>query len=339
MPYSEILSRGFEIVRRNRALWIIGMLYAFFGGGGGGGGSGNFNQSFDGSNGGPSSGPDIPPWLTTEFVVTAAIVIGVIAVLLGIVFFVLRVTAFTGLVHGTHEALNAEVSSVRSLWGAGWSAKGRRIMGLRLLLAIPSIIMIVIALIAFGATLLPLIMASIEQGDMNESAMATMMGGFFAGFCVFFCLIAFTVLVQFVLNMAGNYASRFIIIDGDSIGEGWRQGWAMFREHILESVVMSFILGIIGAVIGFIIAIPTTIIALAIVLPFAFSGGFENLMTIPVPLLVIGGIFGGLVLGLIGAVLAGPLLAYNETVWTLVYRRYRGLEVAAPSVAPAPSMA
>ena len=114
MPYSDLLSRGFEIVRRNRALWIIGMIYAFLGGGGGGG-SANFNQNFSNGDVGTGNTPQIPPWLTPEFLTTVAVVVGVIAVLFGILFFVLRVTAFTGLVHGTQQALTTEVGSVRSL--------------------------------------------------------------------------------------------------------------------------------------------------------------------------------------------------------------------------------
>ena len=38
MDYTKILTRSFEVVRRNRALWLFGILLALFGGGGGGGG-------------------------------------------------------------------------------------------------------------------------------------------------------------------------------------------------------------------------------------------------------------------------------------------------------------
>ncbi len=334
MPYTDLLSRAFEIVRRNRALWIIGMMYAFFGGGGGG--SANFQGNFDNSSFGSGNSPDLPAWLTPEFLISLAVIAGVVGFLLAIVFFVLRSTAYTGLVHGTRQALNDEVPSWRALWSAGWSPRGRRIMGLRFLLAIPSLVLVLIAIATFFVALFPFVQAMISN-ESPESMMPQIAGGFFLGICLFICLIGLTIVVQLVLNMAGNYASRFIILEDHSIGEGWRQGWSMFRRHIVESVVMSVILGVIGAVIGFIIAIPLTLLAFVFVLPLAFSGGFEALSSISAPLLVVGGILGALAISLLTSLLVGPVLAYSETVWTLVYRHYKAQE--APVVPPAPTMA
>jgi hypothetical protein len=343
MPFSQIIQRSFEVAWRNRSLWIIGMIFALFGGGGssggsGGGGGGNSNFGQSGTDGSFPT-PEIPAWLTMEFIVLSVVAVIGIALVLGIISLIIQSIAHAGLIEGTNLAIESTPRGWRDLLKAGWNGRWKSLVGLKLLVALPGIIIGVVGLLIGATTLFPLIQAAIAQDERYlDNLETTFLPIFFTFFCLFFCLIFLAIFVQWALSVAGNYAARAIVLDGHSLRSGWQQGWKLFRTNTLNSLIMSILMGIILGIAGFIVAIPLLILLAFAIVPIFFV--FENLTTTPVPLLVGGGVVLALGFALISAILSGPLLAFGETVWTMTYRYLTGRELpAAPAPTPPPASA
>ncbi|MGH2543340.1 MAG: hypothetical protein ACRDIB_11100, partial [Ardenticatenaceae bacterium] len=156
MPYSQLLGRAFDIVRREPALWVMGVLLALFGGGGV---SPGFNWDFGGRTedfnwqGAP---PRLPEWLTVESIgPLIAVLVGAILLII-ILGLVIQSIVLAGLIHGADRAAAGRDVRWGELLRAGWSRRGRRLLGLKLLLAIPALVGFVLGVIGFLAAVLPI---------------------------------------------------------------------------------------------------------------------------------------------------------------------------------------
>lgn len=337
MPFSEILQRSFDVAWRNRSLWIVGMIFAFFGGGSSGGSAsgGGGNTGFSGSNtNGDFPMPELPAWLTVEFIVTTAIVLFVVILVLSFISLIIQSIVHAGLIEGTHLAIEDRGVGWRELLKKGWNGRWQSLFGLKILISLPGLILALAAFLYVAVVGFPVLRAVITE---DESALRQLDGGlpalFFSGFCILFCLILVVLLVQWVLSVAGHYAARAIVIEGQPLRNGWQQGWQLFRANTLNTLIMSILIAILLGIVGFIVAIPILILAALTIVPLIFA--FETLLNTPPPLLVGGGIALAIGFGLLSAVLTGPLLAFSETVWTMTYRHLTGREIpAAPTPVP-----
>ncbi len=338
MPFSQIIQRSFEIAWRNRSLWIIGMIFAFFGGGGGGGGSGsgggNSGFSTNGSNGNMPA-PELPAWLTMELIVMTIVIAFVIALVLGIIALVIQSIAHAGLIEGTNLAIENKPRGWRDLLRSGWTGRWKSLLGLKVLISLPGFILGITAFIIALAVTLPLMQNAIaqDQSAVNDFA-STVLPGLFGAICVFVCVVFAVIILQWVLSLAGHYASRAIVLENHSIRSGWQQGWKLFRANTLNSFIMSILLAILLGIAGFIVTIPLLILLAIAIVPMFLV--FQNIAATPVPLLVGGGVVFVLAFSLISAILTGPLLAFGETVWTMTYRYVTGRELPAAPTPPAP---
>src|SRR3989304_4627432 len=105
MDDADVLKRAWGITWKNKGLWILGILAACTGGGGGGGGSGAYQSSGDQFSG--DGGPGLRRFfenIPQETLTLVAIAAAVLAILLGMTFFVLGILGQAGLIAGVSRA-------------------------------------------------------------------------------------------------------------------------------------------------------------------------------------------------------------------------------------------
>lgn len=290
MNFGEVLSRAWNIIWKNKILWIFGLLAAL----GGGSASSNFNYRFEGNNlpapfRGMLQTGNFPAWLVL-LLVGAALVLFVVIV-------ILSTLGRAGLVRGIWLADAGEGRlSFTSLFEAS------RVYFLRVLL---------LGLLIFGISL-SLILAIVIPG-----AIASVFTFGIAMICLL-PLICLLVPVFIVLQVVFDLAIISIVGEDLSVMDGLRRGWEVFRAHLGEMIGMGVIIVIGTAVANFIIGLPTLPI-LAMVAGATLSG---------TRVLVSGGILLALVLFLLYLpvllVLHGIVTAYVESAWTLTFRRLTG---------------
>lgn len=338
MPFSDIITRSFDVVWRNRSLWIVGMILAFFGGGSSGS---NFNFSQGSSSTSSTNGdmpmPDLPAWFTMENIILFAGVVIVIYLVLGIIALVIQSIVLAGLIRGTDAAIEARPLSWREMLRSGWQGRWQSLFWLKILVGLPALLVTIVGAIIGVTVALPFMQAVFNEDEaffrgINEG---TFFAGFFGMFCLIFCIILIVAVVQWVLSLVGYYASRGIVLEGKSLKSAWGQGWQLFRATMLHSIVMSIILALLLGIIGLVISIPIILLFAVLALPmFAI---IQNINTISPVLLVSGGILFGLGVTVITSVLWGPLVAYRETVWTMTYHHITGRELPSAPSTPTPT--
>lgn len=321
MPHSKLLQKAFEVVRREPALWILGFIVALFGGGSGGSGSGNWSGGGE-ELGMPNQGPpDMPAWFTPEnLIIMAACFVGFL-ILLAIVGLVIQSVAMAGLIDGTARAAEGEDVHWRELLGVGWSQLGRRILGMKILLALPMLLM---GALFFACIAVPAIsfVSALENSALSEEALMEQVIQNFALLIPMLCLgVPVLLLLQWGLELTGNYAARAIVLEGQPVRAAIGRGWQLLRHNMADTLVFSIILGVVGMLVGFLFAFAFLLLGAMLFIPFYLflSAGEPSLMMIAligVPLV--------LLLILLGAMLQGPLVAYFETAWTLAWQHLRG---------------
>lgn len=318
MPYSDILKRAFQVVRNEPALWVLGIILAFFGGGGGGGFNFNTGGNFggDGPNyDGPT--PELPSWANPDNLLILGIVVGCFVLLWIVVAMVVQSAALAGLVHGAARAAEGEDVHWRDLWRAGFSRRGRRVLGLKLLVGIPMFVGILIGAGLLIAAAIPFFEAAFSNGEPGPGFVAGFLGGFLVLIPLILCLVLFT----WVLELIGHYAVREVVLSDLGVLPAFRQGWRLFRNNLGPSILWGIILAVLGATLGFILGIAVFVLLLVMGLPLFL---LLSSQAFPLELTVVSVILLALVIGLISSVLYGPLLAYVETVWTLVWEHLTG---------------
>lgn len=315
MPYTDLIKRAFNTVRREPALWVLGIILALFGGGSGGGGS-NFNTGTN-NFGDITGGQDFetPAWFNEETLVTIGLALACLVIVLAIVSLFVRGVALAGLIHGADRASTGEDVHWRDLWRAGWSQRGRRIVGLNFLLAIPTLLVFLILGALLLVAIIPLLQAA-DAADTNAD-LSTFFGSIIAVGVGIFCLVALLSVLSWLLTLIGNYAARAIVLEDRPVRDALRYGWQLFRQHVADSMIFSIMLGVIGVVVGFIIGLLFLVVAVAVGLPLFF---FWRSQDFALPLGLLLGVPALLLISILQGVLYGPLVAFFETSWTVAWR-------------------
>lgn len=316
MKYSQIFKRAFNVVRNEPALWIVGVIMAIFGGAGGGvnfNGGGNFNpgNSFDEelANQLPS---ELPPWFNFETLLPIGLLILCLIIGWGLFAFAIRNVALAGLIYGSERASVGQDVRWRELLRFGWSGYALRLMGLNFLLALPALLFFLLALIVGGIIAFTVFEGFAAGGPPSFESV----GVLFSAFGLFFCFIMIIALLSWVLSLIGHYASRFIVLDGHSIMDGFGKGWQLLKNNVGHTFVIAILLIVLSFVLGLIVSIIFIMLALFMVVPLIALMVSESIT------LVVGAILAVLaiiVITILASLLYGPFLAYIQTVWTLVW--------------------
>lgn len=320
MDYGNLLTRSWNIVWNNKFLFLLGFLAAL-GAGGGGGGNGNINFSAD------SDTFALPEQVVRNieqfWALYGVLIIGLIFVsfIVGIVFWLIRLTAQAGMIDAVVRLDAGKDASFRTAFSTGTSLIWRMV-GLNLLAFGPFVLIGFIAAVAGITTVGGAALAEFT-GAENAEAFLGGLGILLACFGLLACLfVPLYLLVQLIYA----FAQRGLVLNQMGVVDSFRHGWVTVRENIGEVFLLAVLFTVIGFVFG--------LVAAVVLIPFAFiSAGpiifslisGETVTAANIVVLAIGGI----VLGVIGAAINSILIAFRSTAVTLAYQEFVGKSAVA----------
>jgi hypothetical protein len=327
MNYVDTIKRAFRIAWMHKSLWLLGFLASLSSGGSGGSFSGG------GDGGGRSDAGELPNWMGGSGMErwlsdNAGLLIGVVCgllcffLVLWLVFLVLGEIGQGGLIANVDGIERGGAPGFRDGWNAG-RARMRTLVGMRLLLSLPGILIGVI----FASIAVLMLAGAAGSAGRGDDAMNTIMGiGVVGLVCVFFPMLCVFAIYGIVVGILETFGRRAIVLENLGAIDGLKRGWAVFRGRIGDSIVLAILMAVVGVVIGFVIAIPLGIFGVgAVVGTVVLSNGIENM---PWALIAVG----ILLFVVLAAVIGSYFTAMNSAVWTLAYREF----TAPPPTPPSP---
>lgn len=313
LDFGNVLTRAWNIIWKNRVLWLFGLLASCGRGGGGGGGGG-----FDPNN--PPITPDgqfvLPPELQQVFgnVDPTIFIITIIclALLVSVVVLIIQTLGTGGLIGGIDRADTAGSVS----FGEAWSVATAKFLPLLGLTLIAAVIMLVAALVVIvpGAVL----------------TIAT----FGLGLLCFLPLLCVFIIIALLFGLVVQFAQIGVVVDNLSMFNSLRRGWEVFRANLANTIILAIIVGVISFVVSLILALPLLFVVVPAVAGMAgFATENQALGT------------GALIFALVCfclylpvlLVLSGILQAWMTSAFTLAYKTFTRPAAAAPPASFAPS--
>ncbi|MGZ9222034.1 MAG: hypothetical protein ACXW4Q_07990 [Anaerolineales bacterium] len=298
--FGEVLSRAWQIIWKNKVLWIFGVFAGCSRAGGSGGSSGG------GGGSGPGGGQpfselqrvfdQIGQWISDNPWVIAVFVILVLVLLVLSIF--LGTIGRIGLIKGTYQA---EQGAERLIFGEVFSESMPyfwRVFGLSLLIGL-----------LFLLLFLPLIFFGIITAGI--------------GFLCILPLLCILIPISWGVMVVIEQANAAIVLEDLGIGDGLRRGWEVVKANIGTMILMALILFIGSAVVGIVLAIPLIVAVAPLVIGSA--AGVER-----TPLLIFG-VCCAVYLPIL-LILNGILTAYIQSAWTLTFMRLTKPQDNAPIV-------
>lgn len=313
MDYMATIRRGWELTWNNKFLWALGFLAAL--------GSGSaFSNSGYSFNSGDVAGME--NWLTPERMAAltgAFIAFGCVAMILGIILWLVALGARGGLIGGVAQLeLGTGKPTFREAFRMGWRRVGR-LVGMTLLLYIVPFILMIILIIGFITVAGG--MAFAAAGADDPSTMLTGLGGLAL---VFFCLLCLLLPVMLVLSLIYPFAFRGIVLRDMGARESLRHGWNVLRTNLGEIIVLGLIFFVIGLVIGFVILAALVPVGLVVGVPIIAL--MESNATALQGILAALGILVAIV---ITALISAIFTAWQSATFTLGYLHWTGKDVTA----------
>lgn len=307
MDYTALITRSWNIVWKNKVLWLLGFLAGLAAGGGQVGNSYNSNSGSEMSS------------ETLAAMGAMLVVLSCIAVIVVVVVWVLSTAARGGLI-GSVSLLDDDETATLTVGEAmqpGLKAFWRMI-GINILLSLPFIllfgVMMALVFVMVGGTA---VFASLSEGA--DAAIASL-GIMLVCIVLFICLL---VPVGLVVQLIQAFAVRGAVLRDLGIIESIQHGWQVLRQNVAEIVLLGLLFAVIGLVYGIgvgIITIPVALVMMAPALGMVLSGG--ELGGLSVVWLVCGGIG----VGLLAAALLSILTAWRSATFTLAYKQFTDYE-------------
>lgn len=309
MDYAGLLSRAWKITWNNKILWIFGFLAGL------GSSTSNFSPRTGGPSGGPSGSSDfpgsqfLPPELSRQFdeniLIAIVLAFVCIALIVGLVFFILSVIGRGGLIGGIRTAEDNEKVSFGEAWGYGvryfW-----RMLGIQLIILLASLL-----IASFGA-------------------ISAIIGGltFGIGLICLIPILCVLVLSLIPLSILSHFAQFGVVVEDLGVMEAYRRAWQVLKDNFAPLLLVAIILFLIGGVAGLLLVTPFVAVVIPTIAAFAINPEDPN-----VALLAISGL--ALLCYLPIAIVLGSILqTWTTSVWTLAYRQVTGNTPAAPANLP-----
>lgn len=311
MDYTALITRSWNIVWKNKALWVLGFLAGLAAAGGRVGNS--YNSSYSDSGSGEIS-PEMLAAMGAMLVL-----ISCIAVIVALVVWALSTAANGGLI-GSVSLLDDDETVILTVGEAiqpGLKSFWRMI-GISVLLKLPFIVlsgvMMALIFVMVGGTA---VFASLSEGA--ESAFATF-GIMILCVIAFMCLLVpIGVVVQFIQQ----FAMRGTVLRDLDIIESIKHGWDVLRQNVGEIILLSILFWFISFVFGIaigIVMIPIALLAIAPAMGSLFSGDAMSVTSI------IWMTCSGIGIGLLAAALTSVLTAWRSATFTLAYKEFTDYE-------------
>jgi hypothetical protein len=299
MNIGEVLTRAWNIIWKNKVLWIFGLLASLAGGSGGN----NFRYNFEQRGGAENFPVNIPAWALVLLVLLAAVVF--------VIFVVLATLGRAGLVRGAWLADS----------GAGTEAGNRLHFGQLIRESQAYFWRVILLDVLILGISLSLVLALVIPTVLTLGIAAICLWPLYCLLVPFF--IVLTVIVQLAI----------ISIVGEDRGvmDSLRRAWDVFRSNLPMMIAVGVIVAVTSAVIGFLASLPL-IATLAPAFIF-FSFGTSRVGTGA----LIAGILLFLLYLPILLFIQSIVTAYVETIWTVTFRRLTDQPAGSDVVVPTES--
>jgi len=319
--YFELLKRAARIFWHTKALWLLGILAGLFG-------QNEYGFSVNYSERIPASGsaqPDAPfadflanPWVASFVAnpVPYLVAIGAVALI------VWMITTLIGwLMQGAMIDLAARVDlgdapSLRASLGRSRKHIGPLFL-MRLVLAIPTMIVIVLA----ALLVVPLFLAVFRTGTPDPSALFPRLFGTLACLIPLFLLNG---LAGIVLTMLNVLAARACVLEDLTMRASLRRGWFLLRRNLGYTVLNWFVFLIIGAIFSFAAALPALLLLISAGQAFLHNEWTTWAMAAAIGL--------GVYFVVMSIGVGGILTSFNSTVWTVLFQAFQRKEGGANAV-------
>lgn len=305
MNYGEIFSKAWKIIKKFKALWVLGFLAACGAQSGSSGSSGSGYQFSGGENG---SGPhpfngEMPDWMGKMgpwhmfdneqvwlWIVVAVIVLLVVGTFLALLTLVLRTIGRGGLAKG---AWNADEGHKKVTFGEMWKFGAKhfwKVLGFTGL----------IWLIDLGLTLLLIVPIAIFS------------------IMTLLCGLVFIIPALIVLNwgLSAWFQLGVVAIAGDGMDvmEAFRHSWKLLIKNFWRIILFSLIISVGTLIVGLVMVLPFLLTVLPLIIGLATGADVLTVWIIITAVLFFAYIVVAIILGAI-------LQSYLGTAWTLLYRR------------------
>jgi hypothetical protein len=310
MDIGATLSRAFDITIRHRSLWFLGFLTALL--------AGAVNL--------PALPINLPPGVLVpgelplldegdSRLAAALVTLLCILVVLAIILAVVGVIAQGGLIAGVGQIEEQGSTS----FGQAWSAAARRfwaLLGLRIVLALPVLGLLVLALVLFGGSLLPVAFAAVrgeESPDLGSAGTSLLL--LLCSGCVMICAI---VIYGVLASALQTFGERAILLENLGVISSLRRGWEVLISNLFNVILLALVLIVLNALFSLI----TGLVLTALALPATIGGLMSSLSEEgPQTSTIIFTVLIFVLIALISALISALVATFGSAVWTIAYRQ------------------
>lgn len=335
MDYMGILKESWDVTRRNKRLWILGL----FAGGSAAASTSNWNSNSSNNNGsaglpagwenihtpsealqrgldvagkqlGVSLGTADQWWVIIGLAVLTLIVICLVLWAIGI-------AARGGLIEQTREAIAGRPTSAATGWRSGLHFWGR-VFAVGFLLALPLMGLGVLGLLTLAVFGIP----ALASGGGTAAVAGLVSGGLVLGLIG---LVAFVIGV--IVSMLEEVALRYAVLDDRGALDSIKATWADLKAKrgVASMWLVMILVNIAAGIAGAILFIPIVLV-IGFVVAAAVATGGTGLFWLIVPAV--------LVLIALGMLFKAVYATFRNTAWTSFYGRMQS-----PANAPEPGLA
>jgi hypothetical protein len=188
-------------------------------------------------------------------IITIILVLASLALVVGIVFWVVSTIARGGLIAGASTIDGGGASTFAAAWNSGWE-RGWRLLGIGILPAIPGFFLIIAALGALG------VFAGV-YGLFGELALLPSGAGLGVLFAALVCIL---VPITLVLNLLRTFANRACMLEDLGVIAAYRRGLNVLVENIGPAVILFVLQVVINVVLGVALFLPGLVMVLCCIL-------------------------------------------------------------------------
>ncbi len=284
LDYGLLLRRAWDIIWAHKFLIVLGVLVALTSGGNASGtgyrfNGGNFDQTMprDFQDIPEMPNLDIPRDLGLPVAIGGAllVVIIVLAIVVGLVVWVVATLARGGLIAGVDTIVDGGVSSFSQAFSAGLQ-KGWRLLGIGILPGIPGLIILLAGLGVVGFSLGLTQFLDVGWRSLGTGALV-LIGG----------LVCIVAPIALVLGLLRTFAERACMLEDLGVFASYKRGWQVLSTNIGPVVILfliqigiSIALGLLGALPGIVMTLCCILWPVLLVVQGAISAYFSTLWTL-----------------------------------------------------------
>jgi hypothetical protein len=308
MDYGKLLSRAWTIVWNHKFMIVLGFLAAL----GAGGPSLNFNFG--------SGDFDLPPDLARsierllEQMAPLLIGVGCLVVLLGLVFWLIRLVARAGMIDAAARLDTGEKVTFGQAFGAG-TTKLLPMVGLNLVLYGAFVILAIVAIIGIFATVGAAILGTLG----GEADLEALVGGFSLVALCISLLACLSVPFYLIVSVIYPFAQRGLVLQKLGVMAAIGHGWSVIKRNLSDVLLLIVLFVFLQIVVSTLAALVLIPVGLVVLVPVVMNVLATGTMGVGGVLTLLGG---GICLGVLGAIVNAILVAFRSTTVTLAYQEF-----------------